>query len=184
MVYNIYIIFNRQIMKKYLKFIFPSVLFLLLAGKAQAVCPVCIVGVGAGLGLSRWLQIDDTVASLWLGAMIMAISLWTINWLEKKKIKFKGRKILVLIAYYGLTAVSLWPFPQYTHIGYPLHSLWGIDKIVLGMIIGSIVFLAAVLGHEKLKKHHGDKSYFPLQRVAMPIAILLIFSIIFYFITK
>lgn len=171
-------------MKKYLKFLVPSVLFLLLATKAQAVCPICIVGVGAGLGLSRWLGIDDIVVSLWLGAMLMAISLWTINWLEKKKIRFKGRKILVLVIYYGLTAVSLWPFPQYTHIGHPLHSLWGIDKIILGMIIGSIVFLAAVLVHEKLKKSHGDKSYFPLQRVVIPIATLIVFSIIFYFLTK
>lgn len=171
-------------MKKYLKFIFPSVLFLLLAGKAQAVCPVCIVGVGAGLGFSRWLGIDDIVASLWLGAMLVGLSLWTISWLDKKKIKFKGRKILIFVAYYGLTAVSLWPFPQYTNIGHPGHSLWGIDKLVLGIVIGSIVFAAAVLGHEKLKKHHGDKSYFPLQRVIVPIAVLVIFSLIFYFLTK
>lgn len=171
-------------MKRYLKYLVPSVIFLLIASKAQAVCPICIVGVGAGLGFSRWIGIDDVVASLWLGAMIMAISLWTINWLDKKKIKFKGRKILVLVIYYGLTAVSLWPFPQYTHIGHPVHSLWGVDKIILGIIIGSVFFLAAVVAHEKIKKNHGGKSYFPLQRVAIPIGTLIILSIIFYFITK
>jgi hypothetical protein len=171
-------------MKKYLKFFVPPVLFLLLATKVQAVCPICIFGVGAGLGLSRWLKIDDLVTSLWLGAMLVALSLWTINWLSKKKIKFKGRKILIFAAYYGLTALSLWPFPQYTHIGYPNHALWGIDKIILGIVIGSIFFGLAVLAHDKLKQANNNKSYFPLQRVVIPIATLLILSIIFYFITK
>ena len=171
-------------MKKYLRFLIPCVLFLLLAGQAQAVCPICIVGVGAGLGLARWLKIDDMVASLWLGAFILAIALWTIEWLDKKKIKFKGRKILVIVGYYALTAVSIWPFPQYTHIGHPLHSLWGIDKIVLGIIIGSIFFALALLTHEQLKRNNNNKSYFPLQRVVIPIGTLLILSIIFYFLTK
>ena len=171
-------------MKKYLKFIVPSVLFLLFATKAQAICPICIVGVGAGLGLARWLKIDDLVTSLWLGALLLAISLWTIGWLNKKKIKFIGRKILVIVCYYGLTAVSLWPFPQYTHIGHPYHSFWGIDKIIFGIIIGSIFFGLAVLAHERLKKANNNKSYFPLQRVAIPIGVLIILSIIFYFLTK
>ncbi len=171
-------------MKKYLKFLVPSVFFLLLATKAQAVCPICIIGVGAGLGLARWLKIDDVVASLWLGALLLAISLWTISWLDKKKIKFVGRKILVLVCYYGLTAVSLWPFPQYTHIGHPLHSLWGIDKIILGIIIGSIGFGLAELIHDKLKKANNNKSYFPLQRVVIPIGALVLLSIIFYLLTK
>jgi len=170
-------------MKKYLKYILPSFIFLFLAAQAQAICPICIIGVGAGLGLARWLKIDDLVTSLWLGAFIMAIALWTIDWLEKKKIRFIGRKILVLVAYYGLTAVSLWPFPQYTHIGHPYHTFWGIDKIVLGITIGSIIFLLAVITHEELKKKHGGKSYFPLQRVVFPIATLIVLSVIFYYLT-
>jgi len=33
----------------------------LFAEKALAVCPICTVAVGAGVGLSRWLGIDDTI---------------------------------------------------------------------------------------------------------------------------
>lgn len=39
-----------------------------LTAKAQAVCPVCTVAVGTGVGLSRWLGVDDTITGLWLGA--------------------------------------------------------------------------------------------------------------------
>lgn len=171
-------------MKKILSAFMLTVLGLGLAFKAQAVCPICIVGVGAGLGLSRYLGIDDIITSLWLGGLLVALSLWTISWLNKKNIRFRGRKIIVFVAYYGLTAVSLWPFPQYTHIGHPYHMLWGVDKIVLGIIIGTIFFALGDISYLALKKRNNNRAHFPFQKVLMPIAPLIILSFIFYFITR
>ncbi len=51
---------------------------------AQAVCPVCIVAVGAGLGLSEYLGIDDSIAGVWIGGMLIALSTWTISYCDKK----------------------------------------------------------------------------------------------------
>src|SRR3972149_8560098 len=88
-----------------------KVVFLLgfwaLPSAAYAMCPVCTVAVAAGIGLSRWLGVDDTITGLWIGGLIVALIWWTINWLNKKNIRFKGRKILVVIGYLVLIILPL-----------------------------------------------------------------------------
>ena len=59
-------------------------LILAFNANAQAVCPICVVAIGAGLGLSRWLGVDDLVSSVWIGAFLLTLVIWTIHWLKKK----------------------------------------------------------------------------------------------------
>ena len=148
---------------------------------ASAICPICTIAVGAGVGLSRWLGIDDTVTGLWIGALIVSSIAWTINWMNKKNIRFKGRKILLTLMYYLVIIVPLY---WKGIIGHYYNKIWGIDKLIFGIIIGSIVFLASVIWYQNLKKKNGDRAYFPFQKVAMPVGFLAIFSVIFYFLTK
>ena len=166
-------------MKKILFILLSVVLF--SAKSAFAICPVCTIAVGAGIGLSRWLGVDDTVTGLWVGALIVSSIMWTINWMNKKNYRFKGRKILITVGYYLIIIVPLY---WKGIIGHPFNRIWGVDKIVFGTIIGSIVFLASVLWYDDLKKKNNGKAYFPYQKVAMPVGFLAIFSAIFYFITK
>lgn len=171
-------------MKKY--FLLFILFFPWLVPSAQAVCPVCTVAVGAGVGFSRYLGIDDTIAGLWIGALIVSVSMWTINWMNKKKWKFKGREILVVFLYY---AISIWPLYYWeidgaTVMGHPYNKIWGIDKLLLGIIIGSIVFFATAIWYNYLKKKNNNHAYFPFQKVVMPVVALAILSGIFYLITK
>ena len=46
-------------------------------------CPVCAVAVGFGLGLSRWLKIDDAISGLWIGALIVSLSFILAKWTRK-----------------------------------------------------------------------------------------------------
>ncbi|MFA5754301.1 MAG: hypothetical protein WC905_03040 [Patescibacteria group bacterium] len=168
-------------MKKYLYLIFPALAFSALP--AQAVCPVCVVAVGAGLGLSEYLGIDDAIAGLWIGGLLVAVSIWTINWFNKKNWQFGNkdvRDILVALLYYGLT---IWPLWSNNLIGNPLNRLWGIDKLILGITFGSLGFLLATLWYNQIKKRRGH-ALFPFQKVAMPVGALLILSLIFYFLTR
>lgn len=154
---------------------------LLIAKTSYAVCPVCVVAVGAGVGLSRWLGVDDTITGIWIGGLTLSIALWSVDWLKRKNIHFPGRKILIVIAYYVLIYVSLiWT----NVIGHPLNKLWGHDKLLLGIIVGSIFFLFGNILYTTLKKRNNDHAYFPFQKVAMPVSALIIASIIFYFIIK
>lgn len=150
---------------------------------AQAVCPICVVAVGAGLGLSEYLGIDDTIAGLWIGGLLIALTLWTINWLNKRNWRFGQRdlrNILVAILYYGLT---IWPLWSRDLIGLPQNRFWGIDKLILGIGLGTLAFLGASLWYTRIKNRRG-KALFPFQKVAMPVGFLVILSLIFYFLTK
>ena len=164
----------------YKKYIISSfaVLSLLAAKSAYAVCPVCTVAVGAGLGLAEWLGIDDSISGLWIGALIVSMSLWTINWLDKKNIKFYGRKILIFAAYYAIVVLPLYWKGK---IGHPLNRLCGIDKLLFGIILGTVLFSAGVLFHNYIRKKNGDISYFKGQKIVFGIAPLVIASVILYF---
>lgn len=155
-----------------------------LALPVKAICPVCVVAVGAGLGLTEYLGIDDTIAGLWIGGLIVSMIIWNINWFNKKN--WLGgnkdvRDILLTILYYLLV---IWPLMAKGIIGHPLNKLWGIDKLLLSITIGSLAFVLTNLSYNYLKKKNNNHAYFPFQKVAMPVGILLILSFIFYFITK
>jgi hypothetical protein len=151
------------------------------ANIAGAVCPVCVVAVGAGLGLSRWLGVDDLISSLWIGGLLASLSIWTVIWLKQKGWNFKFYKIVIPAAYYVLTLYPLW---QWDVIGHPLNKIFGIDRIFFGSMLGTAIFLASVLLHNFLKKKNNGKSYFPYQKVVVPFVILLIFSLILWMIIQ
>lgn len=169
-------------MKKVLYLLIPGLS--LMALPAKAVCPVCVIAVGAGLGLSEYLGIDDTIAGVWIGGMLVAMIAWTINWLNKKNWKLGNRNLrdlLITIIYYVLV---IWPLMKKNIIGNPFNKLWGIDKLILGIVLGSLGFLLTNLWYNHLKKKNNNHAWFPFQKVVWPVGALLILSLIFYFLTK
>lgn len=148
-----------------------------------AVCPVCTVAVCAGVGFSRWLKIDDLISGIWVGGLIISMIAWTINFLNNKKIKFKFRKILITIFYYALTIIPLY---QLKVVGHPQNKFkyLNIDKLILGIISGSIFFILSILFNDWLKKKNNGKVYFPFQKVVIPLLFLGINSLIFYYLSK
>jgi hypothetical protein len=153
----------------------------LIVFSASAFCPVCTVAVGAGLGLSRWLGIDDTISGLWVGAVILSSAFWLINWLRAKKISFWAMNPIVIIASYLLVIIPLY----YAGImGHPYNRLWNMDKILLGTIIGSLVFYGVSRLYNYMKKKNNGHAHFPMEKVALPVGALIIFSFIFFYITK
>lgn len=153
----------------------------LFSMQAKAICPICTIAVGAGIGLSRYLGIDDSVTGLWIGAFVVSLIMWTIAWFNKKNWHFKGRIIITTIAYY---AMVVGPFYYTDIIGHPLNTLWGIDKLVLGTIIGSIAFLIGGWLYIFTKAKNNNKALFPFQKVVFPVVPLIILSVIFFFITR
>lgn len=145
-------------------------------------CPVCTVGVIAGLGISRLLGIDDIISSLWIGAFILSFSFITLNWINKKwpKIKFSRFQIPFIALMYVLVLV---PLKWNGSIGIAFNTLWGIDKIILGTVIGSGVFLLGIWADKKVRKVRG-KQLFNFQKVIFPVTILAVTSLILYFLTR
>lgn len=174
-------------MKKSFYYILPTVTFgLFFAKKALAVCPLCAVAVGSGVGISRWLGVDDSITGLWIGGLVFSIIAWTISWLDKKNIHFKGRNIITFLGYYAITVLPLY---FYGILGSASNSLlsWNgfhFDKLALGIVTGSIGFHFGANWYYELKEKNQGRAYFPFQKVVMPVTPLIILSILFYFLTK
>lgn len=140
-------------------------------------CPVCTIAVSAGLGLSRWLGVSDLISGVWVGALIISLIAITITWLKKRNIKFPFYKLIIIFLYYFLTIGPLY----WTHIiGQPYNRFCGMDKLLFGIITGTVIFLIAEGVNYRLKKKYG-KVFFPFQKVAIPVIFLIITSLILYF---
>jgi hypothetical protein len=139
------------------------------------------VAVGAGVGLSRWLGVDDTISGLWIGGITSALILWTIKWLNTKNIYSNGLDLFISIGYFLLIVT---PLAWTEVVGHPYNKIWGVDKLMLGIMIGSTFFSAGVTLYDYLKKKNNDHAHFPFEKVVLPVAPLIILTIIFYFITR
>lgn len=158
------------------------ILNLICVKQVLAVCPICTVAAGAGVGLSRWLGIDDLITGLWLGGLIVSLIMWTLSFFKKKNINFKGKKTITILFFYLITIPPLY----FTNlIGHPSNIfIFGIDKLLFSIIIGSISFYAGAIFHEYLKEKNKNRVYFPFQKVVVPLVPLIILSTFFYFLIK
>ena len=152
-----------------------------VAQKATAVCPICTIAVGVGLGISERLGIDDTVAGLWIGGLTVSLSMWTHDWFEKRHIRFFARDFLTALGYFVLVVLPL-PYFFSDIFGNPNHVLWGVDKLLLGIVIGSIAFFLGADWYRRIKAKRGH-AHFPFEKVALPVLPLILLSIFFYFVT-
>lgn len=164
-------------MRKTISFVFTLVAAnFLLAKQALAICPVCTVAVGAGLGFSRWLGIDDSIAGLWIGGLVVSFIFWTFGVFEKKNIKYFSDKLSVIVGWYALTFIPLYYAKMI--------DLSLTNNLNIGIIVGSIAFWSAADWHFYLKAKNDNKVYFPFQKVVIPVATLSILSLVFYFLTR
>lgn len=168
-------------MRKIISLLLTLIFGIFFTNITLAFCPVCTIAVGAGVGLSRWLGIDDIISGLWIGGLIISLIMLTIGWLDKKNIRFFGRKIIIFIGYYLL---FLFPLYIFGIIGGPLNVLWGIDKLILGIVVGGFFFFFGGIFHYYLKRKNNNKVLFLFQSVVVPITPLIILSIIFYFLIR
>jgi len=147
------------------------------AGLVGAVCPLCVVAVGAGLGFSEWLGIDDVVSSIWIGALLVAMVLWTLLEMRKRNWKFTFDQVIISATYYLLTFIPLY----YSGIvGHPLNKIFGIDKIIFGTAIGTAILLLSHWLNLYLKKKNNGKVFFAYQKVVLPVVALILTSAVFY----
>jgi hypothetical protein len=133
-------------------------------------CPVCTVTVVAGLGISRWLGIDDLLTSIWIGGFVLSFSVVFYNWLIKK---FPA----LHTTYYLLLTTVL----MYLLALLPLYKTPTIDRILYGTAIGSAVFMLGVYA-DKFQRVKFKKIFFPFQKVVFPVEALIIATAITYFV--
>ena len=157
-----------------------SLIFILvfLPFVTQATCPVCTIAIASGLGLCRYIGIDDVISGLWVGGLILSFTFSFVTWLSKRKKNFKYSSFILLIVNYLLVFIPL----QLTGvIGHKLNKIVGIDRLFFGSICGTFLIIFSSLVSDWLKKYNNNKVYFPYQKVVIPVVVLIIFSFVFYF---
>ncbi len=138
-----------------------------------AQCPVCVVTVGGGLFLAKWLGIDDILASIWLSGLNTAIAFWIASGVKSKILK---NGWMWSLAFFILTIGYLAYSKQ---IGHPGNTFLGIDRVLFGTIIGYLVSLLAISVDKLLRKTHKGKVYFPYQKVIIPLVSFIVVSGVF-----
>lgn len=169
-------------MKKIIKLFFVmTAVYVLVVFGASAVCPVCTVAVGAGLEGARLLGVDDVITGIWAGGLTLSLFLWTASWLKKRGVNSVFWQLVVpFVAYYALLGmVYLMPDVQFG-----AHTLWGIDKFLLGVIVGTVCFWAGARWYVSIKRRNGGHAQFAFQKVVVPISFLLIATLVFWLITR
>lgn len=168
-------------MKKILSLMFfPIIAAIMFVPMAMAVCPVCTVAVGAGLEGMRLLGVDDVITGIWAGALTLSIFLWTVGWLKKRGVKNAFLQIgLPFIIYYGLLA-AVYALPG---VEFGATTLWGIDKFLLGIIVGTIAFYLGARWYVRIKRKNGGHAQFAFQKVVVPLSFLVVVTIAFWLIT-
>jgi len=149
--------------------------FQLSTSIAHAQCPVCIITVGGGMFLAKKLGIDDLLVSIWISGLNTVIAYWLA---PKIKIKFlKKRVVLSLILF--LTTLAYFQFTG--QLGVVDNRLLGIDKIILGQIVGLLMIIAGniIYADTKAKNHH--RALFLYAKVIFPVGLLLLATLIFKF---
>ena len=96
-------------------------------------------------------------------------------------IDFTGIKAVI-----GALTYFLIFYPLYVTdiIGNPLNTIFGLDRLAFGIVIGSIMFLVGEKISNIIIKKNSGKVNFRYQRVVVPMSGLIILSIIFYYLTK
>jgi len=143
--------------------------------KIKIMCgPLCAIGIAGGLWLSRLLGINDMTLGIWIGALILAVSVQFNKFLIKRNKAFSLSFWLIFIGTWLLSFLPIWSKLSGSY------NFCGVPRIVFGSFIGILtLFLSDWLDNIILKKFHRDKVYFPYQRVIIPLVALIIISAIF-----
>lgn len=148
---------------------------------AWAVCPVCTVAVGAGLEGARLLGVDDVITGIWAGGLTLSLFFWTVGWLKKLGVKNVWLQVVLpFVAYYALLAM-VYAMPGMV---FGANTLWGIDKFLLGVVVGTIAFYFGARWYVRIKRENGGHAQFAFQKVVVPLSFLLVATAVFWLITK
>lgn len=146
---------------------------LLAVPAVWAHCPLCTAATGAVVATTRVYGVDDLIVGTLIGGFAISTALWIDRILKKRnrgKAYVRGQGAAIVGISIALTVAGFLFMP----VPGTATTMFGFDKLIVGILAGSAVSLFAFALHEKLRKING-KSFFPLQAVA--IVLLALFAV-------
>ena len=157
------------------------ILFFARPSTVQAFCPLCVVATGTGVGFFRWLGVDDTIIGLWLGGFTLATTLWLAKELSKKNLQ-RSFALLLSFCFSYLSLLLLCQRLGFFH--YPFHKLWGVNRLLLGILLGSGLMALSPSLDRFLRKQNQGKQFISFQKIVVSLLLLFTTSLIFFFLTR
>jgi len=158
-----------------MKKLFAILALCFMPAALYAVCPLCTVFVGVGLEGMRLLGINDFITGIWAGGLMLSVIFWTAGYMKRKGVQ-NGYWYLLMIAIYYAMLAAIWWLPD-VHFG--AETLWGIDNLLFGIIVGTVAFYIGARWHMTIKRKNGGKSWFKFQKVIWPLGALAIATLLF-----
>jgi hypothetical protein len=145
---------------------------------APLVCTVCSVGIVSGLGIAKALGISKDIVALWYGATLFAMSCWILYYLKNKNIK---KKLMSIVAFFSsyLLVIPLYIGKTPSMI-FNEKKIFFIDSFIFFIFLGSVVVFVCEEYYKYVKNKNG-KPHFLFEKVVLPIAGLLVVSLIINF---
>jgi len=158
----------------------------------MAHCPLCTGAAVAGVEVARVAGLDDSIVGLLLGTLIVSSALWFNKWL-KKRVDFPLQEIAVVAVSFVMLVVPLYYAGIIVNAdmvkSMPDHhailglGVLGIDKLLTGIIIGTIAIWFTFTLSDSIKKQRG-RVLWPYQGLSFMTIALFILSSILWIITK
>lgn len=141
-----------------------------LPAAVRAHCPLCTAATGSLVLVSRFYGVDDMVVSTFIGAFIISTAMWANRVLKKRNngMNFIAYQPVALIL--ASLALTIWGFQTGGLVSEA--RLFGLDKIVAGVVIGSIMTVAAYKADRMLRIMNGGKHFMPFQVIVVTVALL------------
>lgn len=156
------------------------ILLFFLASPAFAHCPLCTAATGALVTTARVAGVDDAVVGIFVGAFVISTTFWFNRFLTKRlKRQFPFQPYLLSALFVAVTVASFYPAgllgtaPDFLYI-------FGVERLLFGLLLGSIVSIAAFDIHNLLRRFNGHKNHFPLQGIVLPVAFLIVVAATLY----
>lgn len=136
--------------------------------------PMCAIGIASGLGISRWLGIDDLTLGLWIGALILSVSIQFNIFLSKRGKSFPFSFWLIFLGTYLLSFLPILKIITSDSSCY----IFGFPRLICGSVLGAITLFLIDKANNFIIDKHNKKVYFYYQRAIIPIIGLIIVSMI------
>ena len=187
-----------KLKKTFALLITVGIFSIITLNSVMAHCPLCTTGAAVGVGFARAYGVDDSIVGVLLGGLIASSALWFNNWLKKKGKKFLLSETIFIIASFLLIAVPFYTAGLITDIpmvkSMPTHhgmtglgvlglAQFGVDKLLFGMILGTLGIWGTFALSDRIKKING-KVLFPFQGMVFMIIALAILSAACWMATK
>lgn len=164
-------------MKKIIILLLAAALFL-PAAPALAHCPLCTAGAAGAALIAMYFGVSATSIGIFLGAAALAMGLWIAKLVKKNYVPHQKK----LLGAFSLVSTTLPLAPlmrQYGSIYVPFLGAYGTTYVInlfwAGVVIGSLLMLAAPWISGKLSKARGGK-IFPFQGVSVALLLLITMS--------